>query len=62
MSIWIKIKQYNDNLFRNICDEQFEGLGLSLLSCICQILIAVCQELCCFICIDNHLYDFGITT
>ena len=23
MSILIKIKQYNDNLFKNICDEQF---------------------------------------
>lgn len=60
MSILIKIKQYNDNLFRNICDEQFEGLRLFLLWCICQILIAICQELCCFICIDNQFYDFSI--
>ena len=52
--------QYGDNLFRNICDEQFEGLWLSLLLCICQILIAMCQELCCFICIDNQFYDFSI--
>lgn len=28
---------------------------------ICQNLIIMCQELCCFICIYNHIYDFNFT-